>query len=76
MSGDGKSAGPSSPAERGMIALRRAAVLARKVAVQTNTGIVIMEDGKIIRISADELRRTQAQWDVEEFSPREMLGAC
>jgi len=76
MSGEGKSAGLSFPAERGMIALRRAAVLARKVAVQTNTGIVIMEDGQIIRISADELRGTQAQWDVEEFTPQEMLGVC
>jgi hypothetical protein len=38
-------------------ALQRAAKLARKVAIQTETGIVITKDGKLVRISADELRK-------------------
>jgi hypothetical protein len=40
-----------------LIALRRAAALARKIAIQTDTHIVIMENGQLIRIGADELRR-------------------
>lgn len=45
-------------------ALLRAAELARETAIQTNTGIVISRDGKIIHVSADELReeaKTKAQ---------------
>ena len=38
-------------------ALRRAAQLARKTAIQTETNIVIIKDGRMLRISADELRR-------------------
>ncbi len=37
-------------------ALKRAAVLARKIAIQTDTCLVIMEDQKIVRLSAQELR--------------------
>ncbi len=37
-------------------ALRRAAKMARETALQTNTGIVIVRDGKPVRISAAELR--------------------
>ena len=36
-------------------ALKRAARRAREVAIQTNTGIVVMIDGKMVRISAEEL---------------------
>ncbi len=36
-------------------ALRRAAQLARKTAIQTDTNLVIVKDGQIQRISADEL---------------------
>lgn len=44
------------PAMRGSIyAMRRAATLARMIAIQTNTGIVVARDGKIIHISAAEL---------------------
>lgn len=42
-----------------MAAMRRAAVLARKVAIQTGTGIVVVRDGKPVRISAAEL------WEVD-----------
>jgi hypothetical protein len=40
-----------------LAALRRAGTLARKTAIQTDTELVIVKDGKLIRISADELRR-------------------
>ncbi len=38
-------------------ALRRAAQQARKTAIQTETNLVIVEDGRMQRISADELRQ-------------------
>ena len=40
-----------------LVALQRAAALARETAIQTNTNIVIVENGKVVRISAEELRR-------------------
>jgi hypothetical protein len=40
-----------------MIAMRRAARAARELAVRTDTAIVIMRDGKQVRITADELRK-------------------
>lgn len=43
-------------------ALRRAAKQARKTAIQTDTNLVIVKDGQLKRISADELRR-QAEAD-------------
>ena len=39
-------------------AMKRAAESARKTAIQTNTGIVIQRDGKLVRISAKELRQS------------------
>jgi hypothetical protein len=39
-------------------AMQRAAELARKTAIQTDTSLVIMKDGKITRISAQALRET------------------
>jgi hypothetical protein len=39
-----------------LAAMRRAAELARQTALQTNTAIVIVRDGKTVRVSADELR--------------------
>lgn len=38
-------------------ALRRAAKQARKTAIQTETNLVIVKDGRMQRISADELRQ-------------------
>ncbi len=38
-------------------ALRRAAVAARKIAIQTDTHLVIVKDGQLRRLSADELRK-------------------
>jgi hypothetical protein len=39
-----------------MAAMRRAATLARKTAIQTDTAIVQVRDGKVVRIPAAELR--------------------
>ena len=50
------------PAMRASLAaLQRAAALARETAIQTNTGIVIVENGKVVRISAEELRRQASE---------------
>lgn len=38
-------------------ALRRAAQQARKTAIQTETNLVIVKNGQLQRISADELRQ-------------------
>ncbi|MBF0147799.1 MAG: hypothetical protein HQL84_13875 [Magnetococcales bacterium] len=38
-------------------AMQRAAQLARKVAMQTDTCLVILHEGQLVRISAEELRR-------------------
>ena len=39
-----------------LAALQRAAQAARDVALQTNTGIVLVQDGKLVKVSAQELR--------------------
>ena len=40
-----------------LIAMRRAAHIARVTAVRTETAIVVLRDHKPLRISADELRK-------------------
>ena len=40
-----------------MAALRRAAGLARQTALQTDTAIVVVRDGKLMRIPAEQLRK-------------------
>lgn len=40
-------------------ALQRAAQMARQVAIQTNTAIVVMKDGQLIRIPAEILAQQQ-----------------
>lgn len=46
-----------NPALRGSLAaMRRAATLARNTAIQTDTAIVIVRDGKPVRIPAAQLR--------------------
>ena len=48
-----------NPALRGSLnALRRSAAVARKVAIQTDTHLVIVKDGQLLRISAEELRQS------------------
>lgn len=39
-----------------MNALKRASKMARETAIQTGTDLIIVEDGKLVRISPDELR--------------------
>ncbi|MCL2831503.1 MAG: hypothetical protein FWD77_12335 [Betaproteobacteria bacterium] len=49
-----------NPELRGSLAaLQRAAAMARKTAIQTNTALVIVQDGKTIRIPAEQLRREE-----------------
>ncbi len=43
-----------------LAAMQRAAELARKTAIQTNTEIVVVQNGKLVRISAAQLRAQQA----------------
>jgi hypothetical protein len=43
------------------VALKRAGQIACDLAIQTNTGIVISENGKIIHVSADDLRKRRAK---------------
>ncbi len=43
-----------------MAAMQRAAALARKTAIQTDTGIVVAREGKIVYVSAQELRQSQS----------------
>jgi hypothetical protein len=40
-----------------LVALRRASQMARRTAIQTGTNIVIVKDGHMVRIPAEELRR-------------------
>jgi hypothetical protein len=42
-----------------LVAMKRAAAVARQVAVATNTAIVVVRDGKPVRISAQQLREGQ-----------------
>ena len=59
-----------NPDQRGSLAaLQRAAALARETAIQTNTNIVIEKDGKLVWISAEELRR-QASEAKESINPQ------
>lgn len=46
-----------------MVALQRASLLARKTAIQTNTHLVIVKDGQLLRLSADELRQQAKSTD-------------
>lgn len=40
-----------------LAAMRRAADMARQTAIQTNTAIVLVKDGRPVRIPADQLRK-------------------
>lgn len=40
-----------------LVAMPRAARQARELAVRTNTAIIVIRDGKRVRVSAEELRR-------------------
>lgn len=40
-----------------MAAMKRAAAMARKAAVQTDTAIVVVQDKQIVRVTADDLHK-------------------
>jgi hypothetical protein len=42
-----------------LAAMQRAAELARRTAMQTDTAIVVVQNGKLVRISAEQLRNGQ-----------------
>ncbi|MGN6315349.1 hypothetical protein [Trinickia sp.] len=44
-----------------LAAIQRAAELARRTALQTDTAIVVVQDGKLMRISAEQLRNGQSK---------------
>lgn len=44
-----------------LVAMRRAAEMARKTAILTNTGIIVVRDGKPVRIPAEQLREEQSK---------------
>lgn len=44
-----------------LAAMQRAALLARQTAIQTDTGIVIIQNGQLVHISAQELRKNVAE---------------
>jgi hypothetical protein len=51
-----------------LVAMKRAAEMARQIAVQTNTAIVMVKDGKTVRIPAEQLREEGRMIDVVEAS--------
>ena len=50
-------------------AMKRAAELARQVAIETNTAIILWKDGKVVRIPASELRQQNVPIPVRATSP-------
>ena len=48
-----------------VVAMQRAAKLARTIAMQTDTGIVIVENGQIVHICAAALRVAAKQGDAD-----------
>jgi hypothetical protein len=50
-----------------MAALQRAALQARKTAIQTGTHLVIVKDGQLLRISAEELSQQTEPKDVQKL---------
>lgn len=52
-----------------LAAMQRAAELARKTAIQTDTHVVIVRDGQIVRVSAQELRRDRQRAEKEAPVP-------
>ncbi|NOT17666.1 MAG: hypothetical protein HOP20_06315 [Sulfuriferula sp.] len=43
-----------------LIAMRRAAMMARQQAVFTNTAIIVMKNDRLVRITAEEIRKQDA----------------
>ena len=50
--------GAEPPFARGSLAaMHRVADEARRIAIETSTGIIVMRDGKTVRLAAKELRQ-------------------
>jgi len=49
-----------------LAAMQRAARMARQTAIQTGTGIIIVQDGQLIRVSAEELSAAQLSTDKQD----------
>lgn len=52
-----------------LVAMRRAAELAREIAIRTDTSIVVVRDSKIVHISAQVLREERAARNHETAQP-------
>jgi hypothetical protein len=57
MSGKKENTSLKSEARDALAAMKRAAQLARKTAIQTDTAIIMIRDGKCVRVTAEELRK-------------------
>lgn len=57
-----------------MAAMQRAAALARKTAIQTDTHIVIIEGEKLVRISPEELQQIDSSLAQPKISLRGVLN--
>jgi len=44
-----------------LVAMHRAAAAARQTAIQTGTAIVIVRDGQVVRVTAEELKQEEAK---------------
>lgn len=42
-----------------LVAMQRAAQMARQIAIQTNTAIILHQDGKMVRITANQLQEQE-----------------
>ncbi|MEQ1638671.1 MAG: hypothetical protein ABL903_18575 [Methylococcales bacterium] len=56
-----------------VVAMQRAAELARKTAIQTETHIIIMEGEKLVQVSADDLRQIDSPLSQPQKSLRGAL---
>lgn len=50
-----------------MAALQRASFLARRTAIQTDTNLVIVKDGKLLRITAQQLQKESENGEVRNI---------
>lgn len=57
-----------------LAAMQRAARMAREIAIQTNTAIILHQDGRLVRITADQLRAEDQIRKKAPASPLRALG--
>ncbi|MGS0740761.1 hypothetical protein ACVBEF_02830 [Glaciimonas sp. GG7] len=44
-----------------MAAMKRAAASARQLAIEKGTAIIVVQDGKIVRLTADDLKKERGE---------------